>query len=809
MANQQARFGAFQDFTGHQGDKETLRLYDRAMAATSCGITISDAIQPHNPIIYCNPAFERITGYSAAEVLGRNCRFLQGPDTDPAAVEQIRQALRTGEGCVVVLKNYRKDGTPFWNELTISPVCDDEGRVTQFIGVQTDITERKQAQERERESEARLRLTLNAAKMGVWEWDLRTEEVSGSPEVESLFGIASGSRAKTYEDYLKCVHPDDCYRVALEMARVVKEGGNLNSEYRIITPENTVRWVVSMGSVWRDERGEGVRLMGTVMDITERKLAEEASRQQFLRERLVGAIAKRIRASLNLEEVLNTTVEEVRTLLGTDRVLIYRLEPDGDGVVAVESVGEDWMPILGTNIKDPCFAKNCVSPYQQGRVRAIEDIYTAGIQQCHVDLLAKFQVKANLVVPILQGEHLWGLLIAHHCSESRKWQESEVMLLKQLSVQLAIAIGQSTLFQQLSTELVERKAAEAALRQSETQLKQQATQLKQTLHELKQTQAQLIQSEKMSSLGQLVAGVAHEINNPVSFIYGNLAPASQYAKDLLNLLKLYQKYLPKPPEEIQEEADAIELDFLIEDLPKLLASMKMGADRIRDLVLSLRNFSRHDQAQKKPVDIHEGIDNTILILQHRLKEECSRPPIQIIKEYGDLPEVDCYAGQLNQVFMNLISNAIDALEEYNSKRSLEEINRDRSKITISTSLKNEQGSIKNDFDFINPCLVNLAPSSVIIRISDNGPGIPEAIQQRIFDPFFTTKPVGQGTGLGLSISYQVVVERHGGQLKCVSTPGKGTEFIVEIPLQKVEQESVLGAYCCLTSVSATPHRVAS
>jgi PAS domain S-box-containing protein len=639
--------------------------------------------------------------------------------------------------------------------------------------------------------------------------DLRSEEVSGSPEVESLFGIASGSRAKSYEDYLKCVHPDDCYRVALEMARVVKEGGNLNSEYRIITPENTVRWVVSMGSVWRDERGEGVRLMGTVMDITERKLAEEASRQQFLRERLVGAIAKRIRASLNLEEVLNTTVEEVRTLLETDRVLIYRLEPDGDGVVAVESVGEDWMPILGTNIKDPCFAKNCVSPYQQGRVRAIEDIYTAGIQQCHVDLLAKFQVKANLVVPILQGEHLWGLLIAHHCSESRKWQESEVMLLKQLSVQLAIAIGQSTLFQQLSTELVERKAAEAALRQSEAQLKEQATQLKQTLHELKQTQAQLIQSEKMSSLGQLVAGVAHEINNPVSFIYGNLAPASQYAKDLLNLLKLYQKYLPKPPEEIQEEADAIELDFLIEDLPKLLASMKMGADRIRDLVLSLRNFSRHDQAQKKPVDIHEGIDNTILILQHRLKEECSRPPIQIIKEYGDLPEVDCYAGQLNQVFMNLISNAIDALEEYNSKRSPEEINRDRSKITISTSLKNEQGSIKNEFDFINPSLVNLAPSTVIIRISDNGPGIPEAIQQRIFDPFFTTKPVGQGTGLGLSISYQVVVERHGGQLKCVSTPGKGTEFIVEIPLQKVEQESVLGAYCCLTSLSATPQRVAS
>ncbi|MEP0783710.1 PAS domain-containing protein [Coleofasciculus sp. FACHB-129] len=823
MASQQARCGEFQDLTGHQGDTGTLRLYDRAMAATSCGIVISDASLPNNPIIYCNPAFEKITGYSTAEVLGRNCRFLQGKDTDPAAIEQIRQAVRKGKECQVVLKNYRKDGTPFWNDLSISPVYDDEGRVTQFIGVQTDITERKAAQEAQCEGETRLRLALGAASMGVWDWDLGTNRVTWSEEVEGIFGLAPGSFTGTYEAYLQCIHPEDCYRVGLEIASIVEVGKDLKMEYRVIRPDG-IGWVASRGAVVRDNTGKCVRMMGTVMDITERKQAEEASRQQFLRERLVGAIAKRIRQSLDLEEVLNTTVAEVRHFLSTDRVLIYRFDLDRNGVVVVESVGEDWTPILGTSIQDPCFGKSYVSPYQQGRVRAIDNIYTAGIQQCHIDLLAQFQVRANLVVPILQGENLWGLLIAHHCREPRKWQESEVELLKQLSVQLAIAIKQSVLFQQLNAELVERKQAEIAWLKSEAQLKEQTTQLKRTLGELGQTQSQLIQSEKMSSLGQLVAGVAHEINNPVSFIYGNLDHANQYAHDLLNLLNLYQKHFPKPPTEIQVANQDIDLDFLVEDFPKLLTSMKMGADRIRDLVLSLRNFSRLDESQKKAVDIHEGIDNTLLILQHRLKEDSSHPKIQIIKEYGDLPKVDCYAGQLNQVFMNLLSNAIDALEEYNAQQvsaggaslTPEDLKANPSQITIRTSLKDEGIRIKDEFNANphptlregqSPTSLSPNPASVVIRIADNGPGIPEAIQKQIFDPFFTTKAVGKGTGLGLSISYQVVVERHGGQLECVSTPGKGTEFIIEIPIQKVEEESLLGAHCPIP-LSIQPHRVA-
>ncbi|MEW5860741.1 MAG: ATP-binding protein, partial [Cyanobacteriota bacterium] len=272
-------------------------------------------------------------------------------------------------------------------------------------------------------------------------------------------------------------------------------------------------------------------------------------------------------------------------------------------------------------------------------------------------------------------------------------------------------------------------------------------------------------------------GVAHEINNPVSFIYGNLTPALQYAQDLLHLLNLYQQHYPQPAVEIQTQAEAMDWEFLVEDFPRLLDSMQMGAERIRQIVLSLRNFSRHDESQKKPVDLHEGIDSTLLILQHRLKPQGGKPGILIVKEYGDLPQVECYAGQINQVFMNLLSNAIDALEG--------EID------CGSWVMSHGEESCDRQFPIpyspsptIRICTTLNNKNQVVIRIADNGCGIPEAVQKRIFDPFFTTKPVGEGTGLGLSISYQVVVERHGGQMKCLSTPGQGTEFVLEIPLQQ-------------------------
>jgi Signal transduction histidine kinase regulating C4-dicarboxylate transport system len=298
------------------------------------------------------------------------------------------------------------------------------------------------------------------------------------------------------------------------------------------------------------------------------------------------------------------------------------------------------------------------------------------------------------------------------------------------------------------------------LRKNEVIEREKATQLELALRELKQTQAQLIQSEKMSSLGQLVAGIAHEINNPINFIHGNLAYIRAYVQDLFNLVNLYQKHYPNPPAEIQEALEAININFVISDFPKLLSSLQRGTDRIRVIIRSLRNFSHSDETSMKSVDIHEGIDSTLMILNHRLEGKDEHPAIQVIREYGNLPLVECYAGELNQVLMNLLSNAIDALEELRSTSA--KSGQQTPTIRINTSVQGE---------------------NVVIRIVDNGSGMSQEIASRIFDPFFTTKPIGKGTGLGLTVSYQIVVEGHGGQLSCVSQPGLGTEFVIALPLR--------------------------
>jgi two-component system NtrC family sensor kinase len=328
---------------------------------------------------------------------------------------------------------------------------------------------------------------------------------------------------------------------------------------------------------------------------------------------------------------------------------------------------------------------------------------------------------------------------------------------------------------QLRVENLERKQTEATLLESREQLKEQKQQLEATLKELKQTQTKLIQAEKMSSLGQLVAGIAHEINNPINFIYGNIIHANDYIKELLNLVNLYHQNYSVPAEDIQKQIKKIDLIFLLEDLPKLMTSMQMGADRICEIVLSLRNFSRLDEAEIKPVDIHEGINSTLMILHSRLKLINDRHFIQVIKEYGELPQVECYAGQLNQVFMNLLSNAIDAVV---SRCKSEVINEE----TQLQLIPEEETELSSFIPTIKIHTEVICDAYVAIRIIDNGTGMSELIKKHIFDPFFTTKPVGQGTGLGLSISYQIIVEKHGGMLECYSELGKGTEFLIKLPI---------------------------
>ncbi|BAY12479.1 trifunctional serine/threonine-protein kinase/ATP-binding protein/sensor histidine kinase [Calothrix sp. NIES-2098] len=375
--------------------------------------------------------------------------------------------------------------------------------------------------------------------------------------------------------------------------------------------------------------------------------------------------------------------------------------------------------------------------------------------------ISTHQSKSILCLPLIHSGKFTGIVYLENNLISGAFSSERVKLLSLLSAQISIAIDNARLYSNLHTYSQELEVKNAALQASETREREKAEELQQYLYKLQQTQAQLVQTEKMSSLGQLVAGVAHEINNPVNFIFGNLNHASNYTQDVLRLLELYHKHYPSPHSEIEEEAEAIDLEFLLEDLPKLLSSMRVGADRIRNIVASLRIFSRMDEAEMKAVNIHDGIDSTLMILQHRLKTKSEHSDIEIIKHYGDLPQVECYAGELNQVFMNVLSNAIDALEE--SLADNEE------QITIPT---------------ITICTEQVDAQQIEIRIADNGSGMSESVHKRLFDPFFTTKPVGKGTGMGLSISYQIVTEKHGGSLSCTSKPGEGAEFIIRIPVRQ-------------------------
>ncbi|GAB1540071.1 hypothetical protein NUACC21_27400 [Scytonema sp. NUACC21] len=348
-------------------------------------------------------------------------------------------------------------------------------------------------------------------------------------------------------------------------------------------------------------------------------------------------------------------------------------------------------------------------------------------------------------------------VIAAHRNDLRRQQAETALLQRTIELQQVL--------DQLLQEVVERKQVENALRESEARERQKAMQLQETIEELKRTQSHLVQTEKMSSLGQLVAGIAHEVNNPINFLCGNLNYVIDYTKSLLALIEKYQEYNPNPNLEIKALIQQVDLDFLKEDLPKVISSMKSGAERIQDIVLSLRTFSRLDEAIIKTVNIHQGLDSTLLMLQHRLQPTTKRPEIQIIKLYdSNLPRVRCYASQLNQVFMNLLVNAIDALEQ-----KLERANKAGENFLPQIQIRTEL----------------LDGEKVAIYVTDNGIGISEAIKQRIFDPFFTTKSVGKGTGLGLSISHQII-EKHQGELRCISVLGQGTEFMIKIPLSQPE-----------------------
>lgn len=357
---------------------------------------------------------------------------------------------------------------------------------------------------------------------------------------------------------------------------------------------------------------------------------------------------------------------------------------------------------------------------------------------------------------------------------TKPFQQEEV--LARVKLHLRLRSLTKTLAKQnvlLKQEIEARTAAEAALHKLNIELEkrvmERTIELSKALDDLKQTQVQLVQREKLASLGQLIAGVAHEITNPVSFIFSNYTPTKEYISDIIKILRLYQKHFPTPPAEIQEESDSVDLEFLLEDLPKILNSMKVGAESLFNISASLRHFSRLDTLSLMPVNIHEGIDSALLILQHRLKAMGDRPTIEVIKEYDDLPPVECYPGQLSQVFINILANAIEALEEEIDVGFVGEEGTSCEAASLTPKIWIRTEVHEDDF--------------VVVRIADNGSGITAEVQQRLFEPMFTTKPVGKGTGLGLSISRQIIQEKHHGKLTCTSSSDQGTEFVIEIPLQ--------------------------
>ncbi|WP_008308808.1 PAS domain-containing protein [Leptolyngbya sp. PCC 6406] len=622
---------------------------------------------------------------------------------------------------------------------------DVEGLVLGLAGTIVDITERKAAEAALQESETRYRTLLSNIPGAVYR---RCVDESWTPlfHSEAIADLTGyGPDHPIHQNGFTLIYGDDRDPVEAAIQRAIAQQQPYDLEYRLCHASGNVRWVQDKGQPIFDADGTAILMDGVLTDITRRKESESRYRNIARREALINRISAQIRESLKLEAILQTTVQAIRSQLKTDRVVVYRFKADWHGQVVVEDVIAPWRSTLGEMGADTCFPNGYAEYYQSGRVRAIDNVQTADLDECHRDYLQSLQVQANLIVPILIQNRLWGLLIAHECGGPRHWNGGEIELLLSLAGQVGVAISQSDLYYQAT--------------ENATRAQRQTQELETTLAELRRTQAQLVQTEKMSSLGQLVAGVAHEINNPVSFIDGNLSHAWEYAQDLLELVTLYQTTYPEPTAAIAASEKAIDLTFLMADFPKLLESMRVGADRIKNIVASLRNFSRMDEAEIKPVDIHDGLNSTLMILQHRLKANGDRAEIAIQKEYGELPLVECYAGQLNQVFMNLISNAIDALEG-----AIETGSPCDPMITIRTAVV--------DADCIR------------ITIADNGPGIPADRQKRIFEPFYTTKPVGKGTGIGLSISYQIIRDRHHGTLECQSSPGHGTQFIMTIPQQQ-------------------------
>ncbi len=686
----------------------------------------------------CNPATLKLFGCSTeSEFCGKHPSEFSPPlqtdgqDSMSLYQECINTAMRSGN-CRFDWRHCRLDGSEFPAEVLLTSM--DIGGKIGLQGVVRDITYRVQAEEALKQAnevlECRVKERTSQLEEAIKKLSLSEEKFSkafrSSPDPMIITTFTEGRFIEVNDSFLSMtgydleettwntvpglniwVRPQDRlnFRQRLHEQGVVR---NQECEFRMKSG-SVVVCLLSAELINLD--GE-LCMLAVMTDITDRKHAEEALRE---------------------------SQRALATLMSNLPGMAYRFRNDADR--SMEFVSEGCYQLAGYSPEE--FIGTRQISLSELTHPDDRDILWNAVQ---VALQENRPYQLNYRITSKNGELKW------------VWEQG---------LGVFSDSGELIALEGLITDISEQKRSEEALRRSQTELTQQKLQLENTLHELQQTQAQLIHTEKMSTLGQMVAGVAHEINNPVSSVCGNLVHVGHYTEDLLNLLDMYQQQCPQPSAAIQDKIKDIELEFLLEDLPKAMSSMQVGADRIREIVRSLRNFSRKDDSQMSKVNLHEGIEGTLLILQSRLKARGNYPEIAVIKDYGNLPLVECYAGKINQVFMNLIGNAIDAIEEYNEGRSVGEVKANRSKIKIRTEVQN---------------------SNAVIRITDNGPGMPEEVSQQLFEAFFTTKPADKGTGLGLSISYKVVQE-HGGKLSCVSALGHGAEFIIELPIEQPIKQS--------------------
>ncbi|MCY6490159.1 PAS domain S-box protein [Leptolyngbya sp. GGD] len=722
-------------------------------------------------ITYLSPGFYTLYGHSPDKWVGRSFAPLAHPDDLPGCLMASQQAVETGKKhSGIEFRRQYQQGNWLWSSINMVPIQDADGKITSVQGIIRDIHASKQQQ-------AALRFIVEETVSKTGDEFFRSCVRSLSEIFQTQYAFITQCTDQTYsqcdmlvfwtgqvfaEPYTFNLAKTPCEYVLQNKVGLFLE--SLQTQFPDDPNLATLQAESYLGAAITDSQGQAIGTIGvidtrhfaenveTAQSILqlfaarvgvemERNTAEAALREYAERQALINRLTNQIRNSLDVNSILETTIQELYTLLQVDWCAFTWYDPSVTPAV--------WKVVADQSHHQSSLVGSCSPDLIGSTDEIIPHLDTIRIDQAesyqepsHRASLMASGVQSRLCVPIQTQREQIGMILCDHQQQQHTWTDREVELVQAVADQLAIAINQADLYEQSRSK-------------SKT--------LQATLKELRQTQAQMIQSEKMSSLGQLVAGIAHEINNPVNFIHGNVNYVDEYARGLLELVTLYQQSYPESTDAISEKIEDLDLDFVRHDLPKLLDSMQVGTERIREIVKSLRLFSRLDESEFKPVNLHDGIESTLMILQNRLKSRQSDSEIEVIKNYGALPLIECFAGQLNQVFMNILTNAIDAVEEKRSR-----IPSHPATIQITTAVTEDQ--------------------QAIIRFADNGIGIPESIQAQIFDPFFTTKPIGQGTGMGMSISYQIVTEKHRGQIICHSTPDHGTEFVIQIPIHQIRPQ---------------------